>query len=152
MLVAIAIALMLPVSVFAYSVSGGGRGYSIPTRTYTPSYHPSYSPPRVYTPAPAPVPTRVVTPPKTYTGPDGRTYKPVQPPPPKEPLVGMESHTYSAPAPVIVNHYQYYNPVSSDWFLWYWLFARPQNTITKETTIVIATSTYATSTTNHQRH
>lgn len=108
---------MIPSIMFAYSVSGGSRSYSAPSRSYS---APSYSAPaRTYT---APTRSYTVTPSaKTYTAPVRSV----------TPTVSTKTTEPSATANTSISTSggYGYNPFSSNFLLWYWLFARPNQTI-----------------------
>ncbi len=116
-------ATLLPLTTFAYSVSGGYHSYSVPIRSYTPSYHytaPSYH----YTPPPPPV--------RTYTVPT-RTYTQTVNTPTKagtNTYIPTTRTVYVPSSPVVYYNYQYWNPFGGNWFLWYWLFSSNNHNVT----------------------
>lgn len=111
--------LFIGISAEAYT-SSAGRSYSAPSRSYSAPSRSYSAPVRTYTP-PAAL-TRTYTPSATtYTAPV-RTYTPpatpkpsVEAPRPVTAPVAVQS------APKVVYHTSY-NPLSSNFFLWYWLF------------------------------
>lgn len=122
---ALLLAFMIPTISLAYSVSGS-RSYSVPSRSYTPSYHssytPSYSAPRSYSVSTrsytAPTPIKTVTP--TVSSPT--TYA----------VVPHSVTTQTSPA-----YQTSYNPFNGNFFLWYWIFGAnhySRNTTTHATT------------------
>lgn len=115
----IAFSLLAPNLTLAYVVSGGAgsysapiRSYSAPIRSYTPSIRSYSAPSRVYTPPPPPPATLI----RTYSAPV-RVYTPPSP----SPVI--------LPSAPIVTRPQYYNPLASNWIIWYLLFFSHNNNV-----------------------
>lgn len=104
-IIAIVLGLLISTNTaFAYSVTPSARVYTPPVRVYTPP------PARVYTP-----PTR------TYTPPAPRVSNSVVQPTQTRPIQAAPITANAAPTQSF-HPYQYYNPFSSNWILWYLIF------------------------------
>lgn len=129
------LSVLIPVFTFAYSVSGGTRSYSAPMRSYSAPMRSYSAPVRAYSaPVSSPTKSYTVTPSqKTYTAPVRTSVQ-------KESV-----NNISNVSPSSYSGGYGYNPFSSNFLLWYWIFGgnnRQVQNINNHSTTTNATTTW----------